>query len=54
MQELVGQFYQLCKDQFGCRYLQKEIEGSPQMVIDLVLAEIFESFAELMTGTQTN
>jgi hypothetical protein len=46
--DLAGQIYYLCKDQYGCRYLQKQIEEKQQAAISVILAEIFHQFAELM------
>lgn len=40
----------MCKDQFGCRYLQKQIEATPQKAISLLFQDIFDHVAELMTG----
>jgi hypothetical protein len=44
----------LCKDQFGCRYLQKQIEEFPSIAIPLIYDEINGLFSELMTDSFGN
>jgi len=40
----------LCKDQHGCRYLQKKLEeGSPEHR-DIIFRETFAHLSDLMTG----
>lgn len=46
--ELQGQFYNLCKDQFGCRYLQKQIEVNGGASLDLIFDDILLKFSDLM------
>ena len=50
IEDLNGQYHDICKDQFGCRYLQKQIEESPQKAISFIFQDIFNHFTELMTG----
>jgi hypothetical protein len=51
IEDLVGEISSLCKDQHGCRYLQKKLEeGSPEHR-DMIFRETFSQFADLMTGT---
>lgn len=49
IEDLVGQYYPMCKDQYGCRYLQKQIEESPEKALSYVFQDIFDHLAELMT-----
>jgi hypothetical protein len=50
---LVGQIYLLCKDQHGCRFLQKQIDELNHYAINIILNEIFPHFTELMIGMYT-
>ena len=45
-----GDIYALCKDQHGCRYLQKQLEGRNPETIHLIFAETNQHVVELMTG----
>eukprot|EP00727_Mastigamoeba_balamuthi_P005951 m51a1_g1976 putative puf4p (728) ;mRNA; r:1111330-1114073 len=46
--QLAGQIFAMCRDQHGCRYLQKQIdEGDPE-VIGMIFNEIVEHTAHLM------
>lgn len=45
-----GDIYALCKDQHGCRYLQKQLEGRDAHTIHLIFAETNQHVVELMTG----
>ncbi|MCJ1399136.1 hypothetical protein MMC11_002338 [Xylographa trunciseda] len=44
-----GDIYALCKDQHGCRYLQKQLEGRNSDTIHLIFAETNQHVVELMT-----
>ncbi len=46
--DIVGQIYTLCKDQHGCRFLQKKLEEHNQQDIQLIFDEVKEHFTELM------
>ncbi|GLB36562.1 putative pumilio-family RNA binding repeat [Lyophyllum shimeji] len=49
LEDLQGEIPALCKDQHGCRYLQKKLEeGNPEHR-DMIFRETFGHFAELMT-----
>ena len=50
LEELKGEIPQLCKDQHGCRYLQKKLEESVPEHRDMIFRETFGHFADLMTG----
>jgi hypothetical protein len=50
LQELVGEIYGLCKDQHGCRYLQKKLEEGDEENIRLIFEETNPHMIELMTG----
>lgn len=43
----------LCKDQHGCRFLQRKLEEGNAEYRDMIYAEIFPVFADLMTGALT-
>jgi hypothetical protein len=51
IEDLVGEIPSLCKDQHGCRYLQKKLEEGLAEHRDLIFRETFGHFADLMTGT---
>ncbi|OBZ85802.1 Pumilio domain-containing protein C6G9.14 [Choanephora cucurbitarum] len=48
LDQFVGKLYDLCKDQNGCRFLQRQIEQDKGQ-LDLVFDEIHGHFIELMT-----
>lgn len=49
LEELRGQIYVQCKDQHGCRYLQRKIEEKNPEHIELIFVEIKDHIVELMT-----
>ncbi|KAF0466720.1 ARM repeat-containing protein [Gigaspora margarita] len=49
LEDLVGEIYSLCKDQHGCRYLQKKLEEKNEQYISMIFNEVFSHFVELMT-----
>lgn len=52
LEDLQGEIATLCKDQHGCRYLQKKLEEGLPEHRDMIFRETFSHFAELMTGRQ--
>jgi len=50
LESFVGQIYSLCKDQHGCRYLQKKLEEQNEKYLAIIFGEVFGHFVELMTG----
>ena len=50
LEDLQGEIASLCKDQHGCRYLQKKLEEGVAEHRDMIFRETFSHFAELMTG----
>ncbi len=50
LEDLAGEISNLCKDQHGCRYLQKKLEEGVPEHRDMIFRETFGHFAELMTG----
>lgn len=50
LEELQGEIPVLCKDQHGCRYLQKKLEEGVPEHRDMIFRETFGHFADLMTG----
>jgi hypothetical protein len=53
LEGFVGQIYSLCKDQHGCRYLQKKLEEQNDKYLAIIFGEVFGHFIELMTGMST-
>ncbi|ORY01716.1 ARM repeat-containing protein [Basidiobolus meristosporus CBS 931.73] len=49
IEDMVGEVYSLCKDQHGCRYLQKKLEEQNQKYVDIIFHEVYGHFVELMT-----
>ncbi|EJD55254.1 ARM repeat-containing protein [Auricularia subglabra TFB-10046 SS5] len=49
LEDLQGEIASLCKDQHGCRYLQKKLEEGVPEHRDIIFHETFGHFAELMT-----
>ncbi|KAG6814436.1 hypothetical protein H0H92_007439 [Tricholoma furcatifolium] len=49
LEDLQGEIPALCKDQHGCRYLQKKLEEGVPEHRDMIFRETFRHFAELMT-----
>eukprot|EP01087_Luapelamoeba_hula_P011358 TRINITY_DN3076_c0_g2_i1.p1 TRINITY_DN3076_c0_g2~~TRINITY_DN3076_c0_g2_i1.p1 ORF type:complete len:776 (+),score=119.16 TRINITY_DN3076_c0_g2_i1:542-2869(+) len=48
--QVIGQIYPMCKDQHGCRFLQKKLdEKSNVQVVDAIFNEVYQHFSELMT-----
>lgn len=50
LETLTGQIYDLCKDQHGCRYLQRKIEEGNEIHIAMIFEETKGYIVELMTG----
>lgn len=50
LQDLIGEIYTLCKDQHGCRYLQKKLEEGDAENIRVIFEETNPHMIELMTG----
>ncbi|KAG7090722.1 hypothetical protein E1B28_009814 [Marasmius oreades] len=49
LEDLQGEIPALCKDQHGCRYLQKKLEEGAPEHRDMIFRETFGHFADLMT-----
>jgi hypothetical protein len=45
-----GELYSLCKDQHGCRYLQRKLEERDPEHVQLIFSEVYMHVIELMTG----
>lgn len=45
-----GELYSLCKDQHGCRYLQRKLEERNPEHVQLIFSEVYMHVIELMTG----
>ena len=50
LESLRGEIYSLCKDQHGCRYLQKKLEDRDPEHIQMIFLETKQHVVELMTG----
>lgn len=49
LEQLAGEIYALCKDQHGCRYLQKKLEERQPDQIHMIWLETNQHVVELMT-----
>lgn len=49
LEDLQGEIPSLCKDQHGCRYLQKKLEEGVPEHRDMIFRETFKHFPDLMT-----
>jgi hypothetical protein len=49
IEDLAGDLLALCKDQHGCRYLQKKLEEGEPAHRDMIFRETYGHFPELMT-----
>ncbi|KAI9823340.1 MAG: hypothetical protein M1832_002564 [Thelocarpon impressellum] len=49
LENLRGEIYSLCKDQHGCRYLQKKLEDRDAEHIQMIYLETHQHVVELMT-----
>ena len=50
LDQIKGEIYGLCKDQHGCRFLQKQLEDRDPNHIQMIFAETKDHVIELMTG----
>jgi Pumilio-family RNA binding repeat len=50
LEQYRGELYNLCKDQHGCRYLQRKLEERNPEHVQLIFAETYMHVVELMTG----
>lgn len=50
LMEHVNEIYGLCKDQHGCRYLQKKLEEKNPQHVQMIFQETHMHVVELMTG----
>lgn len=51
LEQLQGEILVHCKDQHGCRYLQKKLEERNPEHVQLIFVETHQHVVELMTGT---
>ena len=49
LEDIQGEILQLCKDQHGCRYLQKKLEERNPQQMQIIFAETCQHVVELMT-----
>lgn len=52
LEDLIPEIPGMCKDQHGCRFLQKKLEEGIPEHRDVIFRETFSHFADLMTGTE--
>lgn len=50
LEQVQGDIYTLCKDQHGCRYLQKKLEERNPEYVHMIFLETNQHVVELMTG----
>lgn len=50
LEDIQADIPNMCKDQHGCRYLQKKLEEGVPEHRDMIFRETFSHFADLMTG----
>jgi len=41
--------YSLCKDQHGCRFLQRKLEENNPRITEIIFNEVYPHIVELMT-----
>ncbi|KAJ1733960.1 hypothetical protein LPJ61_001315 [Coemansia biformis] len=49
LEELKGSIFDVCKDQHGCRYLQKKLEDGQESHVHMIFTEVLPHFSLLMT-----
>lgn len=54
LEDLQGDMASLCKDQHGCRFLQRKLEEGNAQHRDMIFAEVYPHFAELMVDSFGN
>ena len=54
LEQLQGEILGLCKDQHGCRYLQKKLEERNPEQVHIIFIETHQHVIELMTGNDQN
>jgi hypothetical protein len=48
IEQVIGHIYSLCKDQHGCRFLQKKLEDRDSMIVEIIFNEVYDHMTELM------
>jgi hypothetical protein len=49
IEQVIGQIYPLCKDQHGCRFLQKKLEEQNPKIVEIIFNEVYDHMVVLMT-----
>ncbi|KAJ2501322.1 hypothetical protein GGH96_002021 [Coemansia sp. RSA 1972] len=49
LEELEGTLFEVCKDQHGCRFLQKKLEDGQENHVSMIFKEVLPHFSSLMT-----
>ncbi|EIE81624.1 hypothetical protein RO3G_06329 [Rhizopus delemar RA 99-880] len=50
LEDMKDDIYLICKDQNGCRYLQKKLEETDLQQREVIFNQVYPHFVELMTG----
>jgi len=48
IQECIGNIFHLCKDQHGCRFLQKKLDEDAETTTNIIFSEVIDFLVELM------
>jgi len=48
LEQLVGEIYTLCKDQHGCRFLQRKLEERNEQTVQIIFDEVKNHMVDLM------
>ena len=51
LEQWKGDVYSMCKDQNGCRFLQRQLETRKEDTLKMIFIETHQHVVELMTGT---
>jgi hypothetical protein len=49
LEDVAGEIYNLCKDQYGCRFLQQKLDEQKRKNINMIFDEVSDHVVELMT-----
>merc|ERR1712137_241033 len=49
LDQVVGHVYSLCKDQHGCRFLQRKLDENSNEAVGIIFDEVYDHMVDLMT-----
>jgi hypothetical protein len=49
IEDCIGNVYNMCKDQHGCRFLQKKIDDDGEVAVNIIFREVLDHIVELMS-----